>query len=310
MNARGNENLKLLLNSAYKKGLIVERQVKEGEKYVVEGFEVYCPIVMANIWGVENVLSDRCVLVILEKSSNKKVTKLIENFENELAFLKVKEELNKLSENITDDLNLFGDLFSKWNAYQENIVSCVNKVSCVSSVSIVSNKEKKIDDIDNTYDSGECFADIDKADLSGRDLELFFPLFIISKLIDNKILKEILETAKNIVKERRVQDREENRDVKLIEFISEYGDTNFVEVSGLAKDFSIFLGDEEFVIKPNSISRSLNRLKLVVDRKNTGKNRQVRVNIEKAKEKLKLFKEPEENVEIIKLGSDEPEVKE
>jgi len=75
MNARGNENLKLLLNSAYKKGTTIERMSKKkiegSEQQVVEEFEVYCPIAMANILGMENVLGDRCISIILEKSDRK-----------------------------------------------------------------------------------------------------------------------------------------------------------------------------------------------------------------------------------------------
>jgi len=36
---------------------------------VIEEFAVYCPIAMANIRGMENVLGDRCISLILEKSS-------------------------------------------------------------------------------------------------------------------------------------------------------------------------------------------------------------------------------------------------
>src|SRR3990167_7012320 len=53
LNAKGNENLKLLLNSAYKRGMKVQRMAKkksfDGEEQVVEEFEVYCPITLANI---------------------------------------------------------------------------------------------------------------------------------------------------------------------------------------------------------------------------------------------------------------------
>ncbi len=60
-----------LLNGAYKKGILIQRMKKTkgiaGEDYVVENFEVFRPIIMANIWGMEEVLGDRCLTLILEK---------------------------------------------------------------------------------------------------------------------------------------------------------------------------------------------------------------------------------------------------
>ncbi|KKK86046.1 hypothetical protein LCGC14_2767140, partial [marine sediment metagenome] len=62
---KGKEGLRELLNSAYKKGVSVKRVKKiksdKGEEQVIEEFDVYRPIVMANIWGMENVLEDRCI---------------------------------------------------------------------------------------------------------------------------------------------------------------------------------------------------------------------------------------------------------
>ena len=66
--------LRELLNAGYKKGMGVERSRKityqnqkfGGEKYKIEKYELYCPIAMANIWGMEEVLADRCIILTLE----------------------------------------------------------------------------------------------------------------------------------------------------------------------------------------------------------------------------------------------------
>ncbi len=85
---KGTEALKELLNSAYKKGTKVKRMRKvkkfDGEEQVVEEFDVYRPIVMANIYGlVDEALKDRCLVLIIEKSNDKKKVNLIENFDRE-----------------------------------------------------------------------------------------------------------------------------------------------------------------------------------------------------------------------------------
>ncbi len=82
---KGSENLRELLNSAYKKGDTVIRMKKinskEGETQEPEEFEVYRPIAMANIYGMNDVLGDRCIELILEKSEEKKVVTLLEDFD-------------------------------------------------------------------------------------------------------------------------------------------------------------------------------------------------------------------------------------
>lgn len=290
INAKGQENLKLLLNSAYKKGLSVERmrKNKEGEQEV-ESFEVYCPVTMANIWGMENVLSDRCITAILEKSSKNQIIKLIENFESEMEFQKARGGLLRLTENLSAKEGIFNDIFQKWNSYQKNSVSVVSNVSNVSSVSSVSETDA-IDAID-AYEV--LFSKIDKTDLSGRDLELFFPLFILADMISPEVLEELIITAKKVVKLRKESDREENKDVRLIEFIAQSNYEGYVSVSDVAKEFSDFFGEDPKFNTSHSISRALNRLKLILDKRSTGKARQIKLDILKAKEKLLQFKEPD-----------------
>jgi hypothetical protein len=303
INAKGNENLKLLLNSAYKRGLSVERMSKrktaDGEEQVVEEFEVFCPIVMANIWGLGNVLADRSVSLILERSSKASITKLIENFEEEIEFKTTKGGMERLTENLKDDQGLFSHIFSKWNVYHKNVVSKVSIVSNVNIVNIVNNKGKA-DNIDNIDNFTTLFDNIDKVNLSGRDLELFLPLFIIADMIDPEILKELLKTSKTIVKLRKERDQEENLDVKIYEFVAQSNYVGYIETAQVVKDLREYYGEEESWINSRGISRALNRLKLILNRRSTGKKRQVKLNIEKAQEKLLIFKEPEEIKKIIK----------
>lgn len=291
LNAKGNENLKLLLNSAYKKGMNVERMVKrkspEGESQVVEEFEVYCPIVMANIWGLENILSDRCLSLILEKSNRNEITKLIEIFEKDSEFEIVRGGLKRVTEKIGGDTDIFGDIFRKWNIYQRNIVNKVIEVSDVNDVNEVSD----FYDIYDIYDFTILFQNINGSNLSGRDLELFFPLFIIADIISSEVLNGLLKTAGEIVSAKKQTDREENRDVVLFEFIAQSGYEGFIDVASIVTDLKQYLGEDEGWINSRGISRALNRLKLVMDRRSTGKKKQVRINIQKAQEKLLMFKE-------------------
>jgi len=79
----------------------------------------------------------------------------------------------------------------------------------------------------------------------------------------------------------------------LIEFLSQSSYEGFVNVSLVVSDFKSYVGEEEKWINSRGISRALRRLGLVLDKRSTGKSRQVKLNILKAREKLLMFKEPE-----------------
>ena len=83
LNSKDNASLRELLNASYKKGTKIMRMTKkrgpDGESLQVEEFEPYRPLVMANIFGMTEVLGDRCVTILLEKSSALHIIKLVED---------------------------------------------------------------------------------------------------------------------------------------------------------------------------------------------------------------------------------------
>ncbi len=284
INSKGKENLKLLLNSAYKKGLDVERLTEkktvDGKKQVVERFKVYCPIALANIWGLDNTLADRCITLILERSDKMEIVRLIENFEHNIEIDIIKGGLKRLTEKLTDEFNFFGDVITDWNKFVKN-EKMMSKIPLKDDIN-------DINDIKTAL-----YLKIDKTKIFGRDLELFMPIFLIADMCSNKILSDILSVAKELVKSRKEADREENRDVQMLEFISKYKNDNFVNVSVLVSGFKDFCGldEKDKYVNTRSVGMGLRRLGLVIEAHRTGKGRQVRLNIEKAKEKILMFKD-------------------
>jgi len=66
--------LRNLLLSGYKQGAKVYRTEKTGkDKLVPEAFEVYSPKMIANIEGIEDVLEDRCIGIIMKRGKNKQI---------------------------------------------------------------------------------------------------------------------------------------------------------------------------------------------------------------------------------------------
>jgi hypothetical protein len=121
INRKGNENLRELLNSAYKTGTKVKRMTKKkditGEKMVVEEFSPYRPIALANIWGMEDVLGDRCIQIILEKSGKMEKTRLVEMWEYEKEFENFLEVAKKLRLCSLCSLCSIKNIYLEWNNY-------------------------------------------------------------------------------------------------------------------------------------------------------------------------------------------------
>ena len=273
---KGNETLRELLNSAYKKTGKVYRMRKvsgkDGETQEVEEFEVYRPIIMANIWGMEDTLGDRCVQIILEKSINKKVVKLIEDFEDNLPIMEVLDLILKVNGSVGSFM-LLRSVQQNWNNYVLN----TSNTSITSITSITSNTSILYNKINNT-------------ELLGRDLELFFPLFLLSDLCGR--LDEMLEISIKIVKERKEKDIYESSDVQVYDFVSQRKDEGFVKVGFLTQEFRYFLGIEEKQdnwINTRWFGKSLKRLKLIKEKRRSN-GMLVVLNIEKAQEKIKIFK--------------------
>ena len=282
---KGNENLRELLNSAYKKTGKVYRMKKvsgkDGETQEVEEFEVYRPIIMANIWGMDETLGDRCIQLILEKSVKKEVVKLIEDFEDNF-------QINDVTSTISKGIGSYGSfgaiqrIQQNWNNYiiRHNTSNSSNtSLSSLSSItSILYNK------INNTQ-------------LLGRDLELFFPLFLISNLCGK--LDEMLKISIKIVKERKEKDIYESMDVQVYDFVAQYTDQSYIKVSDLTSQFRTFIGTQEKEdtwINTRWMGKSIKRLKLDKEKKRSN-GMLVRLDINKAKEKIKMFREVEETKE-------------
>ena len=286
---KGNENLRELLNSAYKKtGKVLRmRKVsgKDGETQEVEEFEVYRPITMANIWGMDDTLGDRCIQLILEKSVKKRVVKLIEDFEDN-------SQIEYISREISKGFGSFGSfgilktIQQNWNKFVLDTDTPNTSITPITPITPIYNK------INNTQ-------------LLGRDLELFFPLFIISDFCGE--LDGMLKIAVKIVKERKEKDIFESFDVQVYDFIAQHTNISWIKVSDLTNQFRIFSGIEEKQdtwINTRWFGKALKRLRLVLDKKKSS-GIMVILDIEKAKEKIKMFKEveevKEEKIEEVKI---------
>ena len=298
INSKENQALRELLNACYKKGTTVKRvkQVKTlaGNDYKLESYEPYKPIVMANIWGLEEVLSDRAITIILEKCSDQRITHLAEDFteNSDVSFVK-----GILNASLVYMCSYFGKkgYTEGWNFYINSRYSYIYTLTTLTALTALTTLkyngvvDKKLD-----LKTIELFNKIHDTGITGRNLELFFPLFILADFIGGDIINDIFDVAKILTKEKRKDEMLESRDVLLIDFVSRnFFEGDFASIKKITAGFRTFVGDEseeEKWVNPRWIGRALKRLSLVLDKRRMKEGIEIRLDIKKAQEKIQMFK--------------------
>lgn len=280
---KGNESLKELLNSAYKQGIKVKRMKKQktltGEEQVVEEFNVYRPILMCNIFGMEEVLGDRCIQIILSKSNNSKIIKKMEIYNNDTNIQKIKEfpfESCRLCRVVS-----LREVYRGWNTFIDTLND--------------TNNTNNIYNINNTNDTTKetiitLFNEINNTEISGRDLELMFPLILIAYFINKELLTDLIETLKEIVQEKRKEEVVENVDVALIDFVSQKLENKWESSKDIMTEFQRFVQLNDDWLNEKWLGRALKRLSLIKDKKRFGYGRMYMLDVIKAQEKLLMFR--------------------
>jgi hypothetical protein len=276
---KGNEGLRELLNSCYKRGTKVKRmkqqKTMEGTEQVVEGFEIYRPIVLANIWGMESVLGDRCIPLILDKSNRKEVTNLIELFKEEELVIETTKLLTKCS---LCRCSFSGEVYKEWNTFVKN--NYINYTNNTNNT--------------NNTNYTQTFKTIKLMELNGRELELSFPLCLVAQEIEvenEDFLKKTTLTLKQIFLEKKKEELVENQDINLIDFISQQlQNENFITLKKLLQDFKENFALTEEWINSKWLGRALKRLNLIKQKRRNYRGVEIILDVEKAQDKIKMFK--------------------
>lgn len=291
-----------LLNAGYKKGVTIQRLKKkktiDGEEHIIEEFEPYRPIVMVNIAGMDEVLEDRCITLILEKSNNPAITKLIEDFSTQKGVEMVLKSLVKCivcSE--CSKKNLYTSFFSSWNSFIKN-KSSVDIDNYTLSTYTTLDTHTTDTTPENTLNSTSFFEKVDDSGIQGRSLELFFPLFVVADMISEELLDKTIRIGAEIIKDKTKETTFENRDVMLLEFVSQRSsEMGYYSVKQLTNEFREFIDENDDDINSKWLGLALRRLSLIVDKKRKSSGVEVVLNVAKARSKLTMFKTEEEEKE-------------
>ena len=299
VNNREKQTLREILNSSYKKGMKVKRMKKkttrEGEEQVVDTFEPYFPIAMCNIWGVEEVLADRSITLILEKSDNPFYTKKIEDFGTNEDISFIKQELSELLTLLTLRYAKKEYIYN-WNNYIREKYHNSHNVNNIIYINNINN----INNVINTdLEELELFNKIDEAGISGRNFELMLPILLTAKMISEDVFNEVLTISKELTTKKKEEEYADSKDVGVYEFVSGLDclGQELMAVKELTQRFRNFLGETENDDKwlnEKWLGRSFKRLNLITYKVKKFNGSYVILNYAKAREKLKMFKDKDE----------------
>lgn len=277
------------LNACYKSGGRVKRTRKVkgngGEDYVIDTFEPFKPIAMANIWGMEEVLGDRCLSLILQKSNLSAKTKKLEDFETNSKITTLNFALRRAECSLCSVVTSQNTL-KNWNNFINTLyTNNTNNIYYTNNTTVT----KQID-------TDEMFVIINNTEIEGRNLELLFPLFITARLINEDTFNEMINIGKKLVEQKREDELAESKDVMLIDFVANYfdGTLTFVPLTEIVKHFRAFVGtiedSDDKWLNAKWLGRALKRLDLIIDKRRVARGNEVTLNVARAKEKIKMFK--------------------
>lgn len=300
-------SIRELLNACYKSSVKVFRMRKKKvmgeEQQVVEEFSPYRPIVMANIGGMDEVLGDRCITLVLEKSNNPFITRRSSAFDEDEGVKKVKELCMLCME---CRLCIYNKVYKKYDDYLKerfgNYIPIYTQPTLTTHTTTTTHKNSVSNDTKDDVGSVEVDLPIEKdkmysffnkitdANIKGRNLELFLPIFIIANIVGDIELKEIIKTTKKITDEKIKDEEMESQDVMIYDYVSSLEINQFKPIKEHTSEFLKYLGEDSEYINPTWMGRAFKRLNLITSKRRVYRGVEVILNIKKAKEKMQLFK--------------------
>jgi uncharacterized C2H2 Zn-finger protein len=242
-----------MLYAGYKKGALVYRTHKDTLK--PEPFEVYSPKAIANIRGIEDVLEDRCITLILKRGKNLDIVNREIPLELEVwqqirdmlyaFYLSCFYEFTELTEHNELSHLLVRDVSEKneqANISKNNLTSkCENAVSSVNSIG---EKDKNV--------------------LKQRELELWKPILTLALYFNryfNGLFHEIFEFAKQKATEKEVENRTETLDLILVKtLVSIVKKDDFYKVSEIKNAMGEYFDEPQKWLTTKWIGNALRRL--------------------------------------------------
>lgn len=284
-----------LLNAVYKKGTKIERtkkvKTKDGEEFIVESFEPFFPLTIANIYGLEEVLQDRAFTVILERSNNPLYTAIIENWDQRPEIGELKFALSKISD-VSGVTLRKKNYILHWNDFIKSSLHTHTPLTTLTTLTALGEEEQEL-----VLEKDNLFSKLYSSGIVGRNLELAFPLIVTARLISEEVFDDILRILSEKVETKKDSDYFENTDISLIEFVSQMnrGAFEFISIKEVVREFRDYTDLHEEWLNERWMGKALIRLNLILEKKKTNRGNKVALNIPKAKEKIMMFQRGEKD---------------
>ena len=239
-NPERKQDFRSLLLSGFKKGALVYRTEKTNkERLVPEAFEVYSPKMIANIRGIEDVLEDRCIVIIMRRGKNR-------------AIINIEPDVDDpIWQKIRDQLHIF--YLTNWEKVQ-SIYLDFGEVSEVSEeVNILKTKENN---------------------LTARDWELWKPILTLAKFFDvflrnftssqttqTSLFERMLALAFKKTREKQTENMTETGDYILVETLLKLvKEDGYYKVKDIRSRMAEKFDEEQKWLDTRWVGRALKRL--------------------------------------------------
>ncbi len=284
--------LRELLNTAYKRGIKIyrSRKMTKTERFTIDEFEIFVPVGIANISGLDDVLEDRCLTIVLERSYNPEIVNKPEifNLDEKIWFFKVcMARLSGESDEMTEVM-----IKRTYNSIARSFIKPTNITPLESFVIPSFTSFTSLSSLDNSFEEENTIKEvidmIKTSGILGRDMELYLPLFSLASTISFTTFKENLEIGKGMVREKYVQDITEDRNIEVLVFLAKYlsdKEDGFHLQKHLARLFREETESEW--INSKVFGGYLKTLKIVIEKRKVSKGVEVRLNRDKILQSVK-----------------------
>jgi hypothetical protein len=281
-----------MLLAGYKKGAKVPRstEMRNRKAYIVEEYDVFSPKALANIEGIEDVLEDRTITIIMQRTLNQAVANREIDFED-IKWQNIRDELYinlfHAWQETLKNYTLLRELCSLSEVSEGSVDSEAKKETNImlidtknqKNVYIVNHSETTLTTLDNKCIEDNklkdsCHSSIKEVmnelkNIKARDFELWCPILSLALTIDDDLFARMVRFALKKCWEKYEENLTETTDVVMIETLLELVDKdNYYSVKAVKASLQEKYeeGEREW-INTRWIGRALRRLGFIEKRR-------------------------------------------
>jgi len=280
-----------LANQAYKKGgkvIMVEEIMEKGiKKRVVKEYPVYLALVFANIWGLESVLEDRCLTIILKKSDDPALTKIPEYFDLDPRFRLIRDISLVYVVYVGSCVGACMEyIFYSFLYHYHTLYTLHTYTTLPTLPTLIDQPLLKEEFLKYPTNVDIIFKNLLESKLIARDMELWMPLIVVAAFISTNFMKEIIEIAERRSMDKKAEEIISDDDTIFANFLCYYllanGHEDYISVTTLKNKFQKLEGEKEW-LKVEWIGKCLRRLAVIKNKKRMARGIEVQINMDNLK---------------------------